>query len=299
MKKFVISIILILIASTYGAFTYDWDETNPTDSTYANLIDDYMRYMMIDMSDRLDSQFYGFIAGENSGYPGIKQLIFKQEADANNWATVNNGEIRIYDANDGNTVNLYAKEQNGYTKTLLRKNGTDLNFIIEANDIPADTINQGHIRLQNNSWLVGLGGDGATEVNLIKVNDANIPIIPNTTRMDSNAAPSASAQVANKQYVDDQVDTQNMTPATYAGEESITFPNGLIFKHGYIVKGSNPTTVTFAAAFPTGVVSAQITGLRNASASDNYSYIRSVSTTALVIEVKTEMTGYYWQVWGY
>ncbi len=49
---------------------------------------------------------------------------------------------------------------------------------------------------------------------------------------------------------------EDWTPASYAGEESITLPNGLIMKQGSSSIGVTTTkTITFGAAFSTAVVS--------------------------------------------
>jgi hypothetical protein len=45
-------------------------------------------------------------------------------------------------------------------------------------------------------------------------------------------------------------------PNPYAGEQSVKFPNGLIFKQGTITKTGTNTTVTFAVAFPTAIINA-------------------------------------------
>jgi len=58
-----------------------------------------------------------------------------------------------------------------------------------------------------------------------------------------------------------QVSANPMTPATYEGEESITFPNGLVIKHGTKTSTEVIDTVEFAAAFDTACVSVQITQL--------------------------------------
>ncbi len=48
---------------------------------------------------------------------------------------------------------------------------------------------------------------------------------------------------------------EDWTPTSYAGEESITFPNGLILKQGIESVAANTTDeVTYAVAFPTAFV---------------------------------------------
>jgi hypothetical protein len=49
------------------------------------------------------------------------------------------------------------------------------------------------------------------------------------------------------------------TPSPYAGEESITFPNGLIMKTGRTERTSTNTSVSFSTPFPTAIVAASVT----------------------------------------
>lgn len=63
-----------------GAFTRDWDEATPTDTTVANLIDEYNRYLRVDTSDRLEDMFYGFTAGENTLSQHAKYIQFYEQA---------------------------------------------------------------------------------------------------------------------------------------------------------------------------------------------------------------------------
>jgi hypothetical protein len=60
-----------------------------------------------------------------------------------------------------------------------------------------------------------------------------------------------------KAYVDSAT---NFTPSTYAGEESVTLPNGLIMKFGSkSVPGDYAANVSFATNFPGGIVQVQLT----------------------------------------
>tara|TARA_R110000796_G_scaffold91583_1_gene195710 strand:+ start:56 stop:445 length:390 start_codon:yes stop_codon:yes gene_type:complete len=51
---------------------------------------------------------------------------------------------------------------------------------------------------------------------------------------------------------DSSVYPDGYNPVTYAGEESVTFPNGLIIKFGIATSvGDTTQTITFPVAFPT------------------------------------------------
>ena len=99
-------------------------------------------------------------------------------------------------------------------------------------------------------------------------------------------------------YVDASINS--WTPASYAGEESIIFPNGLIMKHG-LEEDADGKTITFDAAFPTALVSVFLsneeltqTGTRGAP------LVSAKSTSAITIQTDTnDATDVYWQAWGY
>lgn len=182
------------------AFTTDWDEATPTDATVANLIDDYYRTMRVDVSDRLKTLIYGFIAGENDGKPGCKNLIFKQQASAP--STPNADELAIYALDDGTNCGLYVKNEDGYTKQILKKVGTDIQLNLEAADITADSIDDTKIRLTNNGNLTSRNQAGDGDINLIKCNTSNLPEILVGAVLSADTAPATDAAIANKKYVD-------------------------------------------------------------------------------------------------
>jgi hypothetical protein len=87
------------------------------------------------------------------------------------------------------------------------------------------------------------------------------------------------------------------TPASYSSEESVTFPNGFTMKIGYVAKGSNPQTITFAVPFTT-IISASITNYVNSAADYESPTIKVFNTTTLVIHSDQPVTGFLWQAWG-
>ena len=87
------------------------------------------------------------------------------------------------------------------------------------------------------------------------------------------------------------------SPTSYAGEESITLPNGLIMKMG-IKAGATSATVTFGTAFPNAIISVSVT-LENATAMGNPSTISAKSTTAFTVKAVGAPTNYHWIAIGY
>ena len=76
--------------------------------------------------------------------------------------------------------------------------------------------------------------------------------------MVSDSDTALATQQSIKAYVDSSA--QTFVPASYAGEESVTLPNGLIMKFGSkSVAGDSSAAVSFATAFSTAIVQVQLT----------------------------------------
>jgi len=99
----------------------------------------------------------------------------------------------------------------------------------------------------------------------------------------------------------DAAPAAQMTPSVYAGEESVTFPNGLILKQGH--SSSNPTNntiITFGTPFPNGITSAHPTGIDAATTRGSPPYLTSKSASAIRVNSGSSYTdGFDWQAWGY
>ena len=119
--------------------------------------------------------------------------------------------------------------------------------------------------------------------------DANVTFAKLTDVIDSDTMTGASATtLATSESIKAYVDTSKTSafvPASYAGEESVTLPNGLIMKFGIATgvtaEGGNPTII-FAVPFPAGVVNAQAT-TTNASGgtSSSYDYYYQIESTSV------------------
>lgn len=119
--------------------------------------------------------------------------------------------------------------------------------------------------------------------------------------MASNSATAVSSQQALKAYIDG-TSTVGFTPSSYAGEESITFPNGLIIKMGQSSTiGSNVIgTVTFGTAFPTACVQAICYPLTSGLWAHHGGALTAKSTTTLSIHNRDGTTQTFrWLAIGY
>ena len=138
-------------------------------------------------------------------------------------------------------------------------------------------------------------------VTTAKIADANVTFAKLSNVIDDDTMATATdTTLATSESIKAYVDSAaNFTPSTYAGEESVTLPNGLIMKFGTVTATLNAvTTVTFGSAF-TDTVNAQLTVEENSS-SDRYSIkIDSLSVSALGIRntVGANLT-VHWMVIG-
>ncbi len=97
---------------------------------------------------------------------------------------------------------------------------------------------------------------------------------------------------------------EDSTPSSYAGEESVTFPNGLIFKHGEESVVTDTTDdVAYETAFPNAFVTAMVCFKGGTITSENHNcYVQPKSgseTTILQITNDASTITIYWQAWGY
>jgi len=151
------------------AFTRDWDESNPTDATNAVDIDDYNRYVRVDVSDRLKDMIYGFIAGENTLSQHFQYLQFYEQSSAP--STPAAGYLREYCKAVGGKCEKFWKDEDG-DEAQLTSGGYLNGAIMLAASIPAgsfaaDAIDEDDIQLANDAYLTAKDAAGTGTVNLI------------------------------------------------------------------------------------------------------------------------------------
>ena len=91
------------------------------------------------------------------------------------------------------------------------------------------------------------------------------------------------------------------SPASYAGEESVTLPNGLIMKMGYIARIAAETPVVFGDPFGTALVSVSVTPYDAAGGPVDYEVtLNSVSVNGFTIHQSlSSEESFYWIAIGY
>jgi len=208
----------------------------------------------------------------------------------------------------------------GATDTVT---STKLNNIADAATFD-DPVDDSTLELHTDGKLrVKASGVGTTQIATSSVtkakieNVANMKVLGNTSGsatapqevnildeddMSSDSSTALATQQSIKAYVDG---APNFTPSTYAGEESVTLPNGLIMKWGVVENSPSGNTginiVTFGTAFPSAIVNAQVSWSTTNTGFTNPVYIKggSVSTTGLTINNLSGTADVYWQAIGY
>lgn len=140
-----------------------------------------------------------------------------------------------------------------------------------------------------------------SNVTTAKIADANVTFAKLTDVIDDDTMATASAtKLATSESIKAYVDASApiFTPSTYAGEESVTLPNGLIMKMGIEPQSGATGTVTYGAAFPTSVVSVNITPVDTLARSTSLA-ITASSSSAFSWISNSNHTAIHWQAIGY
>lgn len=118
--------------------------------------------------------------------------------------------------------------------------------------------------------------------------------------MTSDSATALATQQSIKAYVDSSA--QTFVPASYAGEESVTLPNGLIMKFGSkSVAGDSSAAVSFATAFSTAIVQVQLT-IKTSIPLNNDAGLSAISQTTSGFTIQNGSSGtetVSWMAIGY
>jgi len=188
----------------------------------------------------------------------------------------------IVNANGAITV-----RDSGVTAAKLATGAVTTNKILDANVTKAKIENVADYKVLGN---VSGAAAAPQEVAILDEDD-----------MVSDSDTALATQQSIKTYVD--ATAGGFTPSTYAGEESVTLPNGLIMKFGLATAAANTTTtVTFDTNLDvfSDTVNAQLT-LKSPGTSDLFSVkVESLSNTTLVLRnTQGNAQDVYWQVIGY
>ena len=301
-----------------ATFTDDWDTDRSSDSTNATQIDDYINKLATDAEERLKNWVYGFVAGENDGIGGLIYGKFKVQTSVTQIANT----ILLYGKDVSDKCELHAIDEDGDEiqmteggKMLIGCGTASQALMHNTTEEDTDGGRESQIRVkgeQSGGETTTLGymefshegtSDDQKGQFLIKLNDGDDDDAPSKQAIGYQST--GKIDVANSLSVLDEDDmasddaecvpTQQsvkafgtMVPAVtgasagYAGEESVTFANGLIFKFGSINRSADNTTVTFGTAFPNGIVAGFANGADTAIAANDIG-VHTLTTSSMQI----------------
>ena len=136
--------------------------------------------------------------------------------------------------------------------------------------------------------------------------DANVTFAKLTDVIDDDTMATATdTTLATSESIKAYVDATagGFTPSTYAGEESVTLPNGLILKTGFFSDetGGEGKAVDYGSAFPNATISVQLTQVGGTTSSTPNARVTTYSASGFTMYVNTTagVLGNFWTAIGY
>lgn len=291
--KYILIIIIAVFASLTIAtsFNYTYDTDTPVGTDAPSVLDNRIREVKDAVQERLNVDHYFELTGSqvsdaNTGEH--RQITFHSPISDTPTVDSSKGKLRIKDV-DG-VAELFWTDEN--ESDLQLTSGGTLN--ISSSDLIGT--------LENNVYFTSLNAAGDGTVSLIGSDTSDNPVIPDGAKLATSAAPEDDEDIANKKYVDDQVaGPASWDPETYAGQESVTFPNGFIMKMG--VKGGvtagGTSTITFSEAFPSNIVSYNAVTVTAGAITSTATVESALKNTMNLRNNDGTTRSIAWQAWGY
>ena len=277
----------LIIVSPLMGWTYTYDTDTPLGSDSPSVIDDRIREVKDGVQERMNVDHYWPLTGtevSDAAAGQHRQIEFYGPISTPTYAA---DKAWVYSKDVSSVVEIHILDESGNEIQL-----TDAGTI---NIASADLLGT----LANDTYFTAVDAAGTGTADLIKADTNDMAVLPYGAELASSTAPVGDSKIACKKYVDDSASIWD--PSTYAGEESMTFPNGLIFKQGYIARSGGGATVTFSGGDSfTTVKSCQVTMKRSGAGDNKGVHVSSFTTSQIKIEDLYQVgTGYYWQAWGY
>jgi len=219
--KFVFFLTIVLI-SWSPFFIAAWDKGEPHEHIDAPEVNDVIRANNLALETALNAYNYFATGGSQTGRPrqGSARVYFQDSAptarldgdylDSTDlgciWIDPNSSpdnQFNILTAADGAGNETWTPISDEIIAVLL---GAERTFaeIITFSKSPVFTLGL----VGNNSYLQSRNKAGDGNVNLIKVDVNDVPVIPDGTETATDAAPLSDKDISNKKYVDDQLSSQ-------------------------------------------------------------------------------------------
>ena len=272
------------------AFTNTWDETTPTGSDNASTADDFFRKHRLDLGERLEGMFYGFNADSNASPEndtGIKNLkLYKQSGDPTVVTDFGHFYVKLV---SGVPELFYQDDEN---TTLQLTSGGNLKSTAGLSIDGASTLT-GAVSCASSLDVTG-------NIDPTSYETTNGGFLDEDD-MSSDSATKVASQQSIKAAIDAVDSADDFTPTSYAGENSITLPNGMVMKFGHEagVVGAVSFATETGSAFSTAVVSITLGNVHNSAAGITTIVEGSISKTGFTLIENGNQGGCYWMAIGY
>ncbi len=280
------------------AFTRDWNESTVADTAQASTLGAVDRANQVDLSDRLKALIYGFVAGENDGVPGCKNLPFKQQSGD---PTVGVDTIALYAKNVGGNNELFTKDEAANVVQLTSAGTVGFGGVTlgAGKDLIGSATSD--ITINTNKFNVA-GATGNTNVGGTLDVVGNIdPTTYETTNggfLDENDMVSDAAdKVASQQSIKAHVAAEIALDASdFTGTDGYAhMSDGFVIQWGEIAGSNNEQAVTFSLEFPTACLQVICSSGKDASGGGNTApTAHTFTTTGCEIWVPSGSTPVRW-----
>ena len=281
-RKYTVAFVCGFLISLCLAWTYTWDCATPVGTDAPSVIDDRIREVKYATAERFNVDHYAPLTGTQ-----VSDTAAGQHRKVEFYGPIS---TPTYGANKGF---LYTKDVSDKAELCWLDEDDDELQITSGGILKA-------VNLTGTQTVAGAKtfSDAATFSSTV----ASGSTVTGTVLVSTQATGTAPLTVASTTKVTnlnaDQVDGYDV--AAYAGGQSYTFPGGLILKQGTVSVGPSGQTVTFESAFPTAIISVQLT-IQYTSWNTHYAPILTTAptTAAIVMGVGNITRTVHWQAWGY
>ena len=245
-NRFTLIMCVLFLLSMLCGFTSTFDTATPQGSDDPAEADDRMREIKLATQERMNVCGYWPLTGtevSDADAGEFRKILFHAPLTSPATVAANHGYIGIKDFSAKAELIWIDEDENE----------------IQLTDAGSINLASGDLLgvLANDTYFTAVDNAGTGTVDLIKANTSDLATLSDGSVLAAaTETGDGDRTIADKAYVHLGAWTPN---TAYAGEESVTFPNGLIQKRGtVVVAANNSTAVSFGTAFPGGIINIQL-----------------------------------------
>lgn len=292
LRYILIGVLLITLALltkvAFGTiFTSTIDTATPAGSDAPSVIDNRIREAKAGWQERLNVDHAMQLTGTQISDANVGEHRKITLASPIEEPTTATNKMFLYGFNVDDLIEFHIKDESG-----------NIIQFTSAGEIPFASLGN----IANDTAFSAVDNAGTGTVDLIKADTNDVAVLEDDSQTETDAAPTFSKSLTNKKYVD-AAPANAMTPATYAGEESVTYANGLIHKTGSVsIAQDSSQSVSFAEAFPTSlqhvILTEQLATL-DIDGTGLLAYTDAATTGFTIRKGTNETTTVHWFAIGY